>query len=237
MHVVIMGCGRVGSTLAHILEDRGYSVAVIDQDPEAFRRLGSSFKGKKVTGIGFDQDVLEEAGIREACAFAAVSSGDNSNVISARVVRESFGVERVAARIYDPRRAEVYQRLGIPTVATVRWTADQMLRRLLPEGAEALWRDPTGEVVLAEVAYDPAWVGEKVHAMEEATGARVAFIMRLGEAMLPGLGVVLQEGDVLHVIAAQDDLADLQAALGTRDGPGRRVPAKRAHDKKAKEGR
>ena len=237
MHVVIMGCGRVGSTLAHILEDRGYSVAVIDQDPEAFRRLGSSFKGKKVTGIGFDQDVLEEAGIREACAFAAVSSGDNSNVISARVVRESFGVERVAARIYDPRRAEVYQRLGIPTVATVRWTADQMLRRLLPEGAEALWRDPTGEVVLAEVAYDPAWVGEKVHAMEEATGARVAFIMRLGEAMLPGLGVVLQEGDVLHVIAAHDDLADLQAALGTRDGPGRRVPAKRAHDKKAKEGR
>ena len=237
MHIVIMGCGRVGSTLAHILEDRGYSVAVIDQDPEAFRRLGSSFKGRKVTGIGFDQDVLEQAGIREASAFAAVSSGDNSNVISARVVRESFGVERVAARIYDPRRAEVYQRLGIPTVATVRWTADQMLRRLLPEGAEALWRDPTGQVVLAEVAYDPAWVGEKVHAVEEATGARVAFITRLGEAMLPGPGVVLQEGDVLHVMAVQDGLPDLQAALGTRDGPGRRVPEKRAHDKRAKEGR
>jgi trk system potassium uptake protein TrkA len=236
VHIVIMGCGRVGSTLAHILEDRGYSVAVIDQDPEAFRRLGSWFKGKKVTGIGFDQDVLEEAGIREAAAFAAVSSGDNSNVISARVVRESFGVERVAARIYDPRRAEVYQRLGIPTVATVRWTADQMLRRLLPEGAEALWRDPTGQVVLAEVAYDPAWVGEKVHAVEEATGARVAFITRLGEAMLPGPGVVLQEGDVLHVIAMQDDLADLQAALATRDSPGRRVPEKRAHDKRAREG-
>jgi trk system potassium uptake protein len=235
VHIVIMGCGRVGSTLAHILEDRGCSVAVIDQDPEAFRRLGSSFKGRKVTGIGFDQTVLEEAGIRDAGAFAAVSSGDNSNVIAARVARESFGVERVAARIYDPRRAEVYQRLGIPTVATVRWTADQMLRRLLPEGAEALWRDPTGEVVLAEVAYDPAWVGEKVHAMEESTGARVAFLTRLGEAMLPGPGVVLQEGDVLHVIAAQDDLADLQDALGTRDGPRRRVQEKRAHDKKAKE--
>jgi trk system potassium uptake protein TrkA len=236
VHIVIMGCGRVGSTLAHILEDRGCSVAVIDQDPDAFRRLGSSFKGRKITGVGFDQTVLEEAGIREAGAFAAVSSGDNSNVIAARVARESFGVERVAARINDPRRAEVYQRLGIPTVATVRWTADQMLRRLLPEGAEALWRDPTGEVVLAEVAYDPAWVGEKVHAMEEATGARVAFVTRLGEAMLPGPGVVLQEGDVLHVIAAQDDLADLQAAVGTRDGPGRRVQEKRARDKKAKEG-
>ena len=236
MHIVIMGCGRVGSKLAHSLEDRGHSVAIIDQDPEAFRRLRGGFKGKKITGVGFDQDVLQAAGIEDAGAFAAVSSGDNSNVIAARVARESFGVERVAARIYDPRRAEVYQRLGIPTVATVRWTADQMLRRLLPEGAEALWRDPTGEVVLAEVAYDPAWVGEKVHAIEEATWARVAFITRLGEAMLPGPGVVLQEGDVLHVIAAQDGLADLQAALGTRDGPGRRVQDKRAHDKKAKEG-
>jgi trk system potassium uptake protein len=235
VHIVIMGCGRVGSTLAHILEDRGHSVAVIDQDPEAFRRLGSSFKGKKVTGIGFDQTVLEAAGIREAAAFAAVSSGDNSNVISARVARESFGVERVAARIYDPRRAEVYQRLGIPTVATVRWTADQMLRRLLPDGAEELWRDPTGEVVLAEVAYDPAWVGEKVHEVEDATGARVAFLTRLGEAMLPGPGMVLQEGDVLHVMAVHDDLEQLQAALSTRDGSSRRVQEKRGQEKKVQQ--
>src|SRR5262249_62290733 len=120
-------------------------VAVIDQDPEAFRRLGPGFKGKKIIGVGFDQDVLQAAGIGDAGAFAAVSSGDNSNVISARVARESFGVERVAARIYDPRRAEVYQRLGIPTVATVRWTADQMLGRLLRGAAQELWRGPTGE--------------------------------------------------------------------------------------------
>ena len=129
MHIVIMGCGRVGSTLAHILEDRGNSVAVIDQDPEAFRKLRASFKGSRVTGMGFDRDVLIQAGIAEADAFAAVSSGDNSNIISARVVRESFGIERVAARIYDPRRAEVYQRLGITTVATVKWIADQVLLR------------------------------------------------------------------------------------------------------------
>ena len=115
-----------------------------------------------MTGVGFDRDVLIEAGIERADAFAAVSSGDNSNVIAARVVRESFGVGRVVARIYDPRRAEVYQRLGIPTVATVRWTADQMLRKLLPEGAQPLWRDPTGSIVLAEVAYDDHWLGEKV---------------------------------------------------------------------------
>ena len=219
MHIVIMGCGRVGSTLAHILEEQGHSVAIIDQDREAFRRLRSGFRGKRVTGVGFDQDVLIEAGIEEADAFAAVSSGDNSNVISARVVRESFGVERVAARIYDPRRAEVYQRLGIPTVATVRWTADQMLRRLLPDGSEPLWRDPTGAVVLAEVAYSEKWVGEKVHALEDAARTRVAYISRLGEAMLPGHGTVLQEGDVLYVMAAESDLERISAALA-RNNPG-----------------
>jgi trk system potassium uptake protein TrkA len=219
VHIVIMGCGRVGSTLAHILEEQGHSVAIIDQDREAFRKLRSGFRGKRVTGVGFDQDVLIEAGIEEADAFAAVSSGDNSNVISARVVRESFGVERVAARIYDPRRAEVYQRLGIPTVATVRWTADQMLRRLLPDGSEPLWRDPTGAVVLAEVAYSEKWVGEKVHALEDAARTRVAYISRLGEAMLPGQGTVLQEGDVLYVIAAESDLERISAALA-RNSPG-----------------
>jgi trk/ktr system potassium uptake protein len=229
VHIVIMGCGRVGSTLAHILEEQGHSVAVIDQDREAFRRLRSGFKGKKVTGVGFDRDVLIEAGIEEAGAFAAVSSGDNSNVIAARVARESFGVERVAARIYDPRRAEVYQRLGIPTVATVRWTADQMLRRLLPDGTEPLWRDMTGAIVLAEVAYSEDWVGEKVHALEESTRARVAFIARLGEAMLPGPGTVLQEGDVLHVIAMEDDLERIGAAFAARGGPGGRAHGKGHH--------
>src|SRR5881275_956985 len=163
-----MGCGRVGSTIAHSLENFGHSVAVVDQSAEAFRRLGPDFAGRTVTGVGFDRDTLIEAGIEEADAFAAVSSGDNSNIISARVARETFGVDNVVARIYDPRRAEVYTRLGIPTVATVRWTADEMLRRLLPDGSEPLWRDPTGAIVLAEVAYSEKWVGEKVHALEDA---------------------------------------------------------------------
>jgi len=221
VHIVIMGCGRVGSTIAHILEDQGHSVAVIDQDAEAFRRLRSGFKGSKITGVGFDRDVLVEAGIERADAFAAVSSGDNSNVISARVARESFNVEHVVARIYDPRRAEVYQRLGIPTVATVRWTADQMLRRLLPEGSEPLWRDPTGAVVLAEVACSAGWLGEKVRALEEAAGTRIAFIARLGEAMLPGPGTVLQEGDVLHVIARAGDIERISAVFCRPAAPGR----------------
>jgi trk system potassium uptake protein TrkA len=216
VHIVIMGCGRVGSTLAHILEDQGHSVAVIDQDADAFRKLRSSFKGRKITGSGFDRDVLIEAGIEEADAFAAVSSGDNSNIIAARVVRESFGIQRVAARIYDPRRAEVYQRVGIPTVATVRWTADQMLRTLLPDGAESLWRDPTGKVVLAEVAYSERWLGEKIKLLEQSTGVRIAFISRLGQAVMPEPGTVLQEGDLVHVVAEEADLERITAELAKR---------------------
>jgi trk system potassium uptake protein TrkA len=220
VHIVIMGCGRVGSSIAHSLEDNGHSVAVIDQDPEAFRKLRSGFKGTKVTGVGFDRDVLTEAGIERAGAFAAVSSGDNSNVIAARVARESFGVQRVVARIYDPRRAEVYQRLGIPTVATVAWTADQMLRRLVPEGAESLWRDPTGAVVLAEVAYGDGWLGEKVCDMEATAGTRIAFISRLGEAIMPSPSLVLQEGDVLHVVAEERSLGRIAAAFA-KPAPGK----------------
>src|SRR5690348_3853089 len=216
-----MGCGRVGSTLAHILEEQGYSVAIIDQDREAFRKLRSGFRGKRIVGVGFDQDVLIEAGIERADAFAAVSSGDNSNVIAARVVRESFGVSRVVARIYDPRRAEVYQRLGIPTVATVRWTADQMLRKLLPEGHQELWRDPTGKLVLAEVSYDDHWLGEKASVLEETARIRIAFIIRLGEAMMPGPSTVLQEGDVLHVIAEERDLDRIAAAFARPAAPGK----------------
>lgn len=221
MHIVIMGCGRVGSTIAHILEDQGHSVAVIDQDVEAFRKLRPGFRGSKITGIGFDRDVLIEAGIEKADAFAAVSSGDNSNVIAARVVREAFGVQRVAARIYDPRRAEVYQRLGIPTVATVRWTADQMLRRLMPEGAAALWRDPTGTVVLAELSCCDDWLGEKVSMLETAADTKIAFISRLGEALLPGPNTVLQQGDVLHVFAREDDLKQIASVFARPVAPGK----------------
>jgi trk system potassium uptake protein len=220
VHIVIMGCGRVGSTLAHILEDRGNTVAVIDRDPEAFRRLRPAFKGDRVTGVGFDRDVLARAGIERADGFAAVSSGDNSNIIAARVARETFGVRAVAARIYDPRRAEVYERLGIPTVATVRWTADQMLRKLLPEGPEPVWRDATGKIVLSQVNVSPDWIGEPVKALEVAAGTRIAYIDRLGEAVVPQPGAVLQQGDVVHVIARESELGKISAAFGAREGSG-----------------
>jgi trk system potassium uptake protein TrkA len=216
VHFVIMGCGRVGSSLALILESQGHSVAVIDSNESAFRRLGTSFSGRRVTGIGFDRDTLREAGIEEAQAFAAVSSGDNSNIVAARVARETFGVDNVVARIYDPGRAEVYQRLGIPTVATVRWTADQIMRRLLPHGSEPEWRDPSGTVRLAEVHVDDAWIGEPIAVIEEGCGARVAFVTRYGEGLLPTEDTVLQDGDLVHVIMVDTDADAVEAALRHR---------------------
>jgi trk/ktr system potassium uptake protein len=207
VHIVIMGCGRVGSTLAHTLESRGHSVAVIDQDADAFRRLGPDFTGLTVTGIGFDRDVLEAAGIERADAFAAVSSGDNSNIISARLARETFGVARVVARIYDPKRAEVYERLGIPTVATVRWTADRMVRQLIPDGNQEVWRDPTSVVAIVEIPVHPAWISRPVRALEEATGARVAYLMRFGIGILPTASTVLQDGDQVFVLVTDDMVA------------------------------
>ena len=215
MHFVIMGCGRVGATLAHSLEDHGHTVAVIDQRPEAFRRLGSHFEGTTVEGVGFDRDTLREARTEQAYAFAAVSSGDNSNILAARVARETFGVANVVARIYDPRRAEVYERLGIPTVATVRWTSDQMLRRLLPRGAANEFRDASGSVLLAEVLVDLGWVGRPLGDLEQAAGARVAFVTRLGAGLVPSPATVYQEGDLVHVVMGVDDVARVERVLGS----------------------
>jgi trk system potassium uptake protein TrkA len=208
-----MGCGRVGSSLATELEAAGHSVAIIDQSREAFRRLGPDFKGRTVTGVGFDRDTLLEAGIETADAFAAVSNGDNSNILAARVARETYGVANVVARIYDPGRAEIYQRLGIPTVATVIWATDQILRRLLPEGSKSEWRDASGAVQLCEMHPHKDWFGMAITELEEATGARVAFITRLGEGLIPDPHTVLHEGDLLHVTVRDESINKVEAIL------------------------
>ena len=220
MHVVIMGCGRLGSTLAHNLEERGHSVAVIDQNSDAFRRLGSDFGGTTVTGIGFDRDVLRAAGVERADAFAAVSSGDNSNIISARLARETFGVSRVVARIYDQKRAQVYERLGIPTVATIRWAADRMVRHLVPEGTVEVFRDPTSVVSIVEAPLHRDWVGRTLKSLEELSGARVAYLMRFGMGTLGTPSTVLQDGDQVFMLVTDETVgAVLDVASGaTREG-------------------
>lgn len=212
-----MGCGRVGSTLARSLEDRNHTVSVIDVDPDAFRRLGPGFNGDKVAGIGFDREVLEKAGVGRADAFAAVSSGDNSNIIAARVARETFGIQQVVARIYDPGRAEVYQRLGITTVATVKWTADQVLRRLLPAGAEPDYRDPSGTIRLDQVHAPEIWIGKRTVDFQVQSKSRIAWIDRLGEGVLPNAESVIQEGDVLHLVIREENAAHAYDTI--KNGP------------------
>jgi len=213
VYFVIMGCGRVGSMLALNLERQGQEVSVIDQDEAAFRRLGPTFEGRRIAGIGFDRDTLIRAGIKGADAFAAVSSGDNSNILAARVARETFNIQNVVARIYDPGRAEVYERLGIPTVATVRWTSDQIQRKLLPMGALPVHTDASGKVVIAEISPDPSWIGTPLRRIEEETGTRVAYLTRLGDGMLPEPDSVYQEGDLLHFTMPSGRVPEVEAQL------------------------
>lgn len=192
------------------MDRQGHSVSIVDMDAEAFRKLSPDFGGATVVGVGYDRDTLIEAGIAHAQAFAACSSGDNTNIIAARVARETFGVENVVARIYDPRRAEVYQRLGIPTVASVAWSTDQMLRRLMPRGAQEEWTDPSGTIALAEMSVHADWVGRLVHDLQDTTGARIAFLTRFGVALLPTRETVLQDGDIVHVLLHRQDEEHIQ---------------------------
>ncbi|MDQ3505243.1 MAG: TrkA family potassium uptake protein [Actinomycetota bacterium] len=220
MHIVVMGCGRVGSSLARRLQHQGHTVAVIDQDAEAFRRLGPEFTGTQVKGMGFDRKTLAEAGIADAGAFAAVSSGDNSNILAARVAREQFGIDHVVARIYDPKRAAVYERLGIPTVATVPWTVDRFMRVLLEDEPTELWRSPTGEVVLLQIPIHDGWIGLRLSELEVAAGARAAYLNRFGASFLPNLDTVVQSGDQVVVLASATDAHEVaaRAAQGPERG-------------------
>jgi trk system potassium uptake protein TrkA len=212
VHVVVVGCGRVGSSLALNLSESGHTVAIIDKRSEAFSRLGSGFTGQTITGIGFDRDRLVEAGIERAEALASVTNGDNSNILIARVARETFGIERVVARIYDPRRAAIYQRLGIATVATVAWTTERVLRRLVPDTPSVEWVDPSAKVSLVERSVGTKWAGHKVEDLE-ALGVRIVALSRLGIAQIPPHHLVVQDGDVLYLAVSGDALDQLDALL------------------------
>jgi trk system potassium uptake protein TrkA len=213
VHVIVVGCGRVGSELAGTLEKDGHSVAVVDKNASAFRRLPQGFGGATVVGFGFDRDHLLEAGIERAGALAAVTNGDNSNILTARIARENFGIERVVARIYDPRRALIYQRLGIPTVATVSWATDQVLRRLMPGEVKADWSDPSGKICVVERGLPIAWAGKKLSALNEPGRFWLTAVTRLGAARIVDTGVVGQEGDVLTFTVATDALDALTERL------------------------
>jgi trk system potassium uptake protein TrkA len=196
---VIAGCGRVGSALAANLERVGNSVAVVDKNAKVFERLRPDLDVKRVLGFVFDREVLEEAGIEEAGAFASVTNGDNSNIVSARIAREHYRVPHVVARIYDPRRAQIYQRLGIQTVATVRWTTDQIMRHLLPEDVSVEHTVDNGEVVIAAIPAPAETVGKKALALEAWGQRRLVALSRFGVPRVPDKDLTIQEGDILHM--------------------------------------
>lgn len=215
MHVVVVGCGRVGSGLAATLVDRGHTVAVIDRKATAFRRLPEDFSGDTIVGVGFDRDRLRAAGIERAGALAAVTNGDNSNILIARTANEFFKVERVVARIYDQRRAAIYERLGISTVATVRWAIERVLRRIEPDTDGVEWVDPSARVCLVERMIPSAWAGNPLGAIESDSVSRIVALTRLGVAQVVSPVMLAQEGDVVWAAVDGDRIADFDRHLAS----------------------
>jgi trk system potassium uptake protein TrkA len=213
MHIVIVGCGRVGSGLGVGLAEQGHTVAIIDRNAKAFRRLPTDWPGTTILGSGFDRGDLDRAGADRATSLAAVTSGDNSNILTARIARETYEIPHVVARIYDPRRAQIYLRLGIPTVATVSWTIDQVRRRLVPGEAEAEWSDPTGTLSLVERELPERWAGKRLADLSVPGEVSVMAVTRAGVARLDLGDLVGQDGDVLHLMVSDTALERLNARL------------------------
>ena len=213
MHIVIVGCGRVGSGLARELVAEGHSVAVVDKNKKQFRRLGPDFSGSMVEGSGFDRDALAEAGVGHADALAAVTSGDNSNILTARIAREHFGVSSVVARIYDPQRAEVYQRLGIATVATVTWTIDQVRRWLLPTELHTSWTDASGLLSVVDRPLPAHFAGKHLRVAVPAELGILVAVTRAGKPRLSPADLVGQDGDLLHIAVLLDSSEALDRHL------------------------
>jgi trk system potassium uptake protein TrkA len=218
VHVIVVGCGRVGAGLARTLEEGGHSVAVIDRRAVALERLPEGFSGQTVVGVGFDRERLVEAGIERAEALAAVTNGDNSNILVARVAKETYGVERVVARIYDPRRAKIYERLGISTIATVEWATERVLQRILPDSINASWIDPSAKVVLLERSVPGTWAGRTVADLDLPGHARIAALSRLGAGTIANGDTVLQDGDVIHVMVGGDSIERFDEHLAGPNG-------------------
>ncbi len=218
-HVVIVGCGRVGSGLAERMVDRGRTVSVIDIKRSAFRRV-EGLDVACIEGVGYDRETLQRAGIERASALAAVSNGDNSNILVARAAREAFGVPRVFARIYDPRRAAVYERLGIPTVASAQLTIDMSIRQLLPDDEHVRWVDPSATMCLVEREATKVVIGRTIEAIDREWLVRVAAVRRLGRGVVASADLVVQDGDVLYLMMPTDQVDELSARWSEQSSPG-----------------
>jgi trk system potassium uptake protein TrkA len=218
MNVIIMGCGRVGEQLSLLLLSEGHQVTIIDLNPQALDRLGHAFKGRKVVGVGFDQDVLIQAGIEGADAFAATSSSDNANILSARIARNFYKVPHVVARLYDPRRAEIYQRLGLLTISSTTWGAERIRELLTHSDLDPILTLGSGEVCLLTVETPYPLVGKMVKHLEVPGEIQVIAITRKGHALIPQGGAELQRGDQLHLVVLATSMDRMRDFIGMGEG-------------------
>jgi trk system potassium uptake protein TrkA len=218
MKVIIMGCGRVGEQLAHLLVDGGHQVSVIDYDPTALARLGDGFKGQKVVGVGFDKDVLMKAGIEQTDAFAAASSSDNANIVAARIAHNIFHVPRVVARLYDPQRAEVYRRLGMLTISSTTWGAERLRELLTSAELDPVISFGSGEVSLVNIEIPPQLAGRMVRDLTVSNEVSITAITRQGAAFIPTMGSQFKERDIVHAAVLASALERFKTLLGLEEG-------------------
>ena len=220
MKVIIMGCGRVGEQVSRLLADEEHDVVVIDYDAAALERLGSAFKGRKVKGVGFNRDVLIRAGIEQADAFAATSSSDNANIVAARLARNVFHIPKVVARLFDPRRAEIYRRLGLVTISSTTWGAERIHELLTHGDLDPVLTFGNGEVSLLSVEVPPHLVGRTVQQLTVPGEINVVALTREGQAFLPAFGTPFREGDLIHLAIYAEAMERLESwvGVGSRGG-------------------
>jgi len=212
VHIVVVGCGRVGSGLAMQLSDEGHSVVVIDKNRDAFRRL-IHFNGRTIHGSGFDRDVLAKAEAGQADALAAVTRGDNTNILCARIGRDNYGIKNIVARIYDPQRAGIYMKLGIPTVATSLWTTQQVKKWIIPDDDTVEWTDGTATLQLVERVVPDHLAGKELSHFSFGTHVRLVGLIRGGRGRVDLDGLFAQEDDVLEFIVTEEGFNDLNDFL------------------------
>jgi trk system potassium uptake protein TrkA len=213
MHIVIVGCGRVGSQLANMLSQEGHSVAVVDKDPMSFKRLSKNFQGQIVPGVGFDRQTLIKAGIEHADAFASVTNGDNTNIVSALLVKRNFKVPCVITRIYDPQRAEIYRRFGIPTISSTTWAANELKEMICYAGLPSRLTLGSGEVEIVEVATPSKLAGRPISELNVAGELSVVVLVHAGKAIIPEPGTSLEKGDLLYIAVLNPAMEKLQKLL------------------------
>lgn len=218
MKIIIMGCGRVGEQTAKLLISEGHQVTIIDQDENALERLGDDFKGRKVTGVGFDRHILISAGIDQADAFAATSSSDNANIVAARIARNVFHVPHVIARLYDPRRAEIYRRLGLETISSTTWGAERICQLIIHTELDPVFSFGSGEVNLVAMEVPPQLVGRQVRDMNVPGEVTVVVITRRGKAFIPLSGTDFREDDLLHLAISSGAMNRVESLLGMGEG-------------------